>query len=400
MRHNTVKLVFDRRKTSVKTGRGYIDLCITIDGKRTFRNYCEVSVSEYESVMCSQKLVNLVRDYQNMIKALEVSDPEFTIEDVEKRLGVSPKHTTSKLKNRVTLQSNFVDFMRARIMEEDIAEVTRGQKLTTLDSIIAFGGFKTIADLTPNNILLYDDFIRRDRSRGDTTIANYHKRLHKYANLLYQSGVLDRDPYLSVKIKRGCHKERHPLTQEELDNLTLVSLTGPKDKARDLFVFSAYTGLAHADLMKFNFNTMTEQENGIYFIDGSRVKTGTSFYTPILPPAMAILKKYNYTLPRMSDQKCNLYLHVVEAELEFHKPLTMHVGRHTFATLALDHDVDVTDVSRMLGHKNLKTTQVYAKVTHKSLHKAAQTWISNLSDIVPGKATKRMSRNVNVYNKV
>ena len=131
-------------------------------------------------------------------------------------------------------------------------------------------------------------------------------------------------------------------------------------KVRDLFIFSAYTGLAYCDVMAFDFQTMTVKVGDLYFIDGSRIKTGSDYFTPILSPAMAVLKKYNFKLPRISNEKANEYLHLIQARMEMRKNLTFHVARHSFATLALSYDIPIADISKMLGHRDIKVTQIYA----------------------------------------
>ena len=93
-------------------------------------------------------------------------------------------------------------------------------------------------------------------------------------------------------------------------------------------------------------------------IEGVRCVAGSSFFTPILPPAMEILAKYNYKLPKISNQKANDYLHLIESRLSINKPITFHVARHSFATLALTHDIPIEKVAHMLGHKDIKTTQI------------------------------------------
>ena len=77
---------------------------------------------------------------------------------------------------------------------------------------------------------------------------------------------------------------------------------------------------------------------------------------------MAILKKYKYQLPHISNQKLNDYLHLVEKMAKLKKPLTTHVARHSFATLVLSYDIPIENLSRMLGHANIKTTQIYGKI--------------------------------------
>lgn len=85
---------------------------------------------------------------------------------------------------------------------------------------------------------------------------------------------------------------------------------------------------------------------------------------------MNVLKKYKRKLPIISNEKYNDYLHVVESHLGLNKPLTSHVARHTFATtVALAHDVPIESVSKMLGHKDIKTTQIYAKVLKSTIER-------------------------------
>ena len=274
-------------------------------------------------------------------------------------------------------QGSFIDFMRDCIAQEQIDHDTRRQRLVSLRDVEAFGKIKTFADLTPANITDYDLYLRAKRKPngepfGSATIDNYHKRLHHYIMMAYQKELIDRDPYLAVKIKRGRNKERKPLLEQELVLLRDAEI---KDRylqrVRDLFVFAAYTGLAYIDVMSFDFETMTEKQDDIIYIDGKRTKTGSDFYTPILPPALAVLEKYNYELPRISNQKLNMYLHVLEKQLGIKKNISFHVARHTFATVVLSYNVPIDKVARMLGHKNIKTTQIYAKILKSSVQDQA-----------------------------
>ena len=170
---------------------------------------------------------------------------------------------------------------------------------------------------------------------------------------------------------RGKSKERRPLTEKELKMMRDAELPDKEAKVRDLFIFAAYTGLAFCDVMDFSFKTMTEQSGDMWFIDGSRLKTGTKFFTPILAPAMEVLQRYNYELPKISNQKANDYLHLIESRLGINKSITFHVARHSFATLSLSHDVPIEKVARMLGHTDIKTTQIYAKILKTSIEKHA-----------------------------
>ena len=123
----------------------------------------------------------------------------------------------------------------------------------------------------------------------------------------------------------------------------------------------------------FRFDLDVIENKGRYFISGERIKTGSKFYTPILPPAMAVLEKYLYDLPTISLAKYNDYLHLIETLMGLRKSLTSHIARHTFATtVAILNDVSIESVSRMLGHKHISTTQIYAKMPNAMVERQAE----------------------------
>ena len=260
------------------------------------------------------------------------------------------------------------------------AEIIREKLLRTLDDEIPHGIavvvdslknsgiIKTFYDLTPYNLQKYDEYLHNQGDKCQATICNYHKKIHKYTNMLWRSEMIPSDPYNQFEIKRGSSKERQPLTEDEL--LKLRQATNLSDKltrVRDLFIFMAYTGLAYIDMSSFDFYTMTEKEGELYYIDGERTKTGSKYYTPILPPAMAVLEKYNFRLPTITNQKRNDYLHLLQDKLEINKEITCHVARHSFATLLLTYDFPIDKVARALGHRDVKTTQIYGKVLKKPM---------------------------------
>ena len=114
------------------------------------------------------------------------------------------------------------------------------------------------------------------------------------------------------------------------------------------------------------------------YIKSQREKTGEVFYTPVLPAAREVLERYEYRLPSISNQKMNKYLHDIERMLDIPVPMTCHVARHSFATLMLSHDIPVAVVSRMLGHKDIGVTQIYAKVTSEKIEDATRKLWSDL----------------------
>jgi site-specific recombinase XerD len=172
--------------------------------------------------------------------------------------------------------------------------------------------------------------------------------------------------------------DRQALTQAELDRIkNKVFPTDRLNFVRDIFLFSCYTGLAYADAKKLKRSEIASGVDGSLWIFTNRQKTDTSSRIPLLPPALAIVEKYKnyaacstlgFVLPVLSNQKMNAYLKEIADCCGITKNLTSHIARHTFATtVTLSNGVPMESVSKMLGHRNLKTTQHYAKVLDRKI---------------------------------
>lgn len=107
----------------------------------------------------------------------------------------------------------------------------------------------------------------------------------------------------------------------------------------------------------------------VYVILDIRLKTEENYFIVLLSPAMEILKKYDYVLPIISNQQYNLRLKIVADYAGLDRNLTVHMSRHTFATMCLNNGVKMENVSKMLGHTNVRTTQQYAKVLNAEVEK-------------------------------
>ena len=336
---------------------------------RTERKYIslgDVAPDELENFVSSSKVLAIKKRCEQILAAMSVLDDKLSVEKFDSYYYETGDNPFAKSKNSV----NFLQYMEQSIKQENIREGTRKHKICTLEAIRRFGQIKTTKDLTRENLVAFDQWLR-DGTRSDVAINNYHKNIRIYTKRLATENVINIDPYDLVKFKRGKCKEREPLSEAELKKLRTIKLEGKLDKVRDLFVFAAYTGLAYCDVQSFSFDTMTELQGTLYYIDGSRLKTGSKFFTPILKPAMEVLKKYDFKLPRISNQKANDYLHLIQAAMKLNKNLTFHIARHSFATLALAHDVPIENVARMLGHQNIRTTQIYAKVLKSTIERHA-----------------------------
>ena len=373
MKKELVSVVFDRKKRVETTGEGKVEICIYLNRKErkfvTIATCNQISWKKYEK---SAELRDKVMAYKHIVHNMEKNGEEMTIARLDQHLGIV---TTNKerveLQKKMASPNGFINFMRETIAKEVLAPATLQRKRVTIDAMIRYGRLSSFADVTDKNVKGFDDFLRAECPRTQPTLHNYHKILKMYTRLAAHYGYIVADPYDSplCKFERGNYKERRPLNEEELLLIRDLNLSPKESKVRDLFIFCAYTGLAFVDSQAFDFFSMTETINGQAYIDGKRIKTGCTFFTPILPPAMEVLKKYNFHLPHISNQKANDYLHLLEMRSGLNKPLTTHVARHSFATLALSYDIPIENVARMMGHTDIKTTQVYAKILKSTIER-------------------------------
>ena len=373
MKKSRVAVIFDRKKKVAETGKGVVELRIYLNHKECkFVTMGEITPKEWKGYTALPSVQAEVSRYESLVQAMITLGTPLTIANLNKLLG---KETVKKdEESEATRKPNsFISFMYDELHAERIEPRTIQAREVMYRSVLAFGKLKKFEDLTPANILEFHKWLQKDGKRKATTLKHYHKRLHRYVLKAFEYGYIDRDPYKLVKIPTGQYEERRPLNEDEINLLRSLRLPLKEEKARDLFIFSCFTGLAYCDAQLFDFHTMTEKEGDLYYIDGKRLKTGSTFYTPILEPAMEVLQKYNYRLPRMSNQKLNDYLHLVESRACLNKKMTSHVARHTFATWVLAHDVPIENVTRMLGQKDVRTTQVYAKILPTTIQRHAET---------------------------
>jgi site-specific recombinase XerD len=198
------------------------------------------------------------------------------------------------------------------------------------------------------------------------------KKLKKIVRQCIANEWMNNDPFKSYKITS---KETHRnfLLKDELDILLSKKLMVPRlDQVRDIFLFSCYTGLSYTDVVNLTTQDLSLGIDGEQWIFTNRIKTNTASRIPLLPVAKDILLKYanhpkviisGHLLPHLSNERLNSYLKEITALCGFKKELTFHCARHTFATtVTLTNGVPLETVSKMLGHKNLRTTQIYAKI--------------------------------------
>jgi site-specific recombinase XerD len=191
-------------------------------------------------------------------------------------------------------------------------------------------------------------------------------------NFALRSGYIKTNPFAFVKVEKKV-KEVKPLTTEEYVKIMDVELSEKLGKVRDLFVFQCETGCAFSDAQSITFCDIERDENGELYVNKPRKKTGIPFFAVLSPLAMNILKKYNYSLDFISNQKCNEYLKQIATICGITKPLHSHIARHTAATNLLNSGVRLETVAAVLGHTTTRQTAHYAKLCKATVINEVQT---------------------------
>ncbi len=215
-------------------------------------------------------------------------------------------------------------------------------------------------------------FLKSKRNCEHNTAVKYVINFKKIIRIAYANEWISKDPFFHWKAKWQT-KEKSYLSQSELDALSEKKSFLPRlELVRDIFVFCCYTGLAYVDVKQLKSKHIVIGINGDRWIKMPRNKTKTMSSIPLLPPAEEIINKYREhpyvkdgkgVLPVLTNQKSNAYLKEIADLCGIQKNLTTHLARHTFATtVTLSNGVSISTVSKMLGHRSLKTTQIYAKV--------------------------------------
>ena len=245
---------------------------------------------------------------------------------------------------------------------------------TTLKHLIKYINTKYNANDIFLNKINYDfiynfsQFLLLHTECNHNGMMKHIQRFKKITNFCIKNDYITNDPFAGFKISFK-KSNRVYINKQELHTLKNITLNDSLSKVRDIFLFACYTGLSYIDLYTLSLKNIRKGYDNLQWIYVKRHKTNIPSNIPILPPAFSILKKYkkekniNRIFPMISNQKMNKALKEIAHLCNFNKKLTFHSARHTFATtVTLTNGVPIETVSKMLGHNNIKTTQLYARV--------------------------------------
>jgi integrase/recombinase XerD len=319
-----------------------------------------------------QVYLKLFKCYQE----LNAEDKLITAHAIKNRfLGIDDRHYSMQ---------NLIDYHN-KTMEHKLHKHTMRHYFGSQKYILMLikKSYKTsdiyLKDITYSFIIEFENMLRSHNqgSIANNTVMKHIQRLRKMITMAHHMEWIDRDPFAKYK---GKHEkvERGFLTKTELSRIEELPYSIERiQTAKDLFVFSCYTGIAYGDIMLLTKHNVVHGMDGYQWIVTKRQKNGNPVKIPLLPKALSLIETYkthpkvirNGTIfPTISNQKLNSYLKEVAKLCAINKKVTFHMARHTFATtVTLSNGVPIETVSKILGHTKITTTQIYAKVIERKV---------------------------------
>lgn len=365
-------LVYNRKKCLNKKGMALVQVEAYLGRKK---KYFSTKVYLKPEQWDNKKLI--VKNHPNA-DALNRLIYEFvaTIEKKELELWQQGKRISLELlKNALTTQENnssFISFFRQEVMNSSLKDSTKRNHLSTLILLQEFKKDIVFSDLTFEFISSFEYFLQL-KGYHINTIAKHMKHLKRHVNIAINKEYIEIQKYAfrKYKIKTIENKHTHlvPEELERLENLILSDRYVKLQKSLDAFLFCCYAGMRYSDFINLYSENIVDINQETWLIYKS-VKTGTEVRLPLYllfsGKGIAILNKYRDNLEDFfhlrDNSNVNKDLIIITRLAGLSKRISFHTARHTNATLLIYNGINITTVQKLLGHKSVKTTQVYTNV--------------------------------------
>ena len=386
-----ISLVYDHHHRTPRGEDGPVEVRVTVNRKPYYIN-TGVRVRE-------ERLVgNRIKDLKDTFDADVLNERLTTIVELverevnrclEERRALDVAEIRRKVYDLDVACDDDTPTLIAWIKEQipmlDVVKNTRQKYVTLCRRLTEFGQITRWEHLSVEAIYKWDAWLRvqdnelttnqkaagvEQAKLGDKAVESYHKGLRAMLNRALKMGKITANPYDRLR-GEFVSKRRDVvdyLTEEQMQKILAIEpVSGSQvSMARDLFIFQMYTGLGYADTQVFDLSQYREVDGKWRFI-GKRVKTGVPYVSMLLPPVVEMLKRNGWRVPRMNNQRYNQMLKAIGMVIGIER-LHSHMGRHTFATWMLSQGAKIENVSRMLGHTDIKMTQRYAEVLAKDVY--------------------------------
>lgn len=367
-------LVFNRKKQLNAEGKALIQVEAYLNRhKRYFSTKVYIKPCQWDSKRHSIKnhpnmdaLNQYLQDYISELEKDELElrqrDQEFSLKDLKDGKPATPVNSTS-----------FLVFMKDEIMHSDLKESTMKNHLSTLQLLTLYNRDLRFKDMNFNFLCDFEYYLLKQEYHRNT-IAKHMKHLKRYINQAINKDLfeLDKYPFRKYKIKYQESKRTH-LTPEELGRLENLKLDKKRSLRRclDMFLFSCYTGLRFSDIVSITKENFLLIDDKLWLVYSS-VKTDVGVRLPLFllfeGKSVPIYERYRnsprtlFGIPLSSNSNINKQLRRICLLAGLEKKVSFHTARHTNATLLLYNGANITTVQKLLGHKSVRTTEIYSNI--------------------------------------
>ena len=272
-----------------------------------------------------------------------------------KKLVEKEERSQSTYNKYITVYNHLTTFIKERYHRDDMA----------------------FRELTSDFIREFDFYLRYDLQSSHNTVWVYTMPVLALVELAIKKGLIRDNPFQDYEINME-ETDRGYILKEDVEKLMMCVPPHPRYKlVKDLFIFSCFTGLAYADIKKLTRNNIQSFFDGHQWIISRRKKSDIASNVRLMEIPKRIIEKYQGTtrnefiFPVPTNATCNTHIGklVEKAEIVTEQKVTFHTARHTFGTMFLTEGVPLESLSKMMGHKNISTTQIYAKITSQKISK-------------------------------
>ncbi len=256
--------------------------------------------------------------------------------------------------------SSFFDFIKKRLRESNFKWNTQRSYMTLYHLLEIYKPTLKFDDITYSFVIGFRQFLRSERKNIENSCS---KKLAMLRALIYEAmrqGLMTENGMKGIKLPRT-NSHRLYLELHEVQKLQTL-YDADKFKYHHLnvlqyFLFACYTGLRFSDVEKFSTDMIQNNKISI-----KTEKTGETVVIPLIAEAKHLLPKDKKQFRVISNQKTNAALKEIMIEAEIKKPIHFHCSRHTFATIGISSGIHIEVIGKLLGHNDLKTTAIYAKI--------------------------------------
>lgn len=345
------KLDVDEKHWDVKTGRMTGRSAVALEANRML-DKIRVGINKAYQDICDRDNYVTAEKVRNAFLGMGMNHETLLAvfrqhnEDYAKQVG-KIKSQRSYWKY-CTVYNHLSEFIRQRYKVSDIA----------------------LKELAPAFITDFELFLRTEKNHCTNTIWSYMMPFKRIIYMSINNGWLQRDPFYAYSITKE-ETKRGFLSKEEIKMLIEGSFKKKSyELIRDLFIFCCFTGLSWTDMANLTKENLQTSFDGHLWIKTNRQKTGTETNIRLLEVPLRIIRKYEgcaedgKLLPVPCYPNCKNGIKVIAKKCGIAKNVTWHMSRHSFATtVCLSNDMPIETLSKMLGHRSIRTTQIYAKIT-------------------------------------